>query len=358
VETSEQLCVNTDEQPRLPGPQDNDGFTNIEELANGAHPLLWNGNVPLLSIGGYSGAGPVDLLVTAGQSVILTGSADIGNSVRLYRKFSSYLFPSSLETAAGTLVQESAVSGNGAFSLTLNSPGSSGLYTFTVAVENAAGDLNTQTLQLFVDSGAPQISQITLGGESYYDGMVVTASSPLEAIVTDDVQVISLNLSVDGAADIDMFATGNGTISYNASTGYMYYSALNLSAGSHTLRITAVDTSNFTAQTALTVQVSDGTLRLTHGPLVYPNPITGTSGRIAYGLTQAAPIRLRIYNINAELVWDAEYASGASGGKVGYNEVYWDLRNGWGQSLGNGVYIGLLTSGNTFLGKVKIAVYR
>ncbi len=336
---------------------DHDDYTNIEELANGTHPMIGNGAVPLLQIGGYSNSGAVDLLVTANAAATVTGTADPGHAVRLYSKFSSHLYPSALESA-GTLVQESTVTGDGAFALSLNVPADGGLYAYTVVVENAAGDLNTQMLQVFVDSGAPQISLVTLGGDFYYSGMIVTPSALMEAMVTDDVQVVSISLVVDSGSSIDIMASGNTSVSYNSSTGYMSYTGLSLSAGRHTLVLSATDTSNFTAQATLLVEVSDGTLRMTHGPLVYPNPINGSSARFAYGLSEPANIRLRVYNINGELVWDTEFSSGTLGGKVGYNEVSWDGKNGWGESLGNGVYIGVFSSGNTYLGRVKIAVYR
>ena len=47
-------------------------------------------------------------------------------------------------------------------------------------------------------------------------------------------------------------------------------------------------------------------------------------------------------------------ASGAAGGKAGYNEVSWDAKSDSGEFIGNGMYLYFVVAGSNVIGKGKM----
>jgi len=85
------------------------------------------------------------------------------------------------------------------------------------------------------------------------------------------------------------------------------------------------------------------------GIFFYPNRVSVSamraasppeSARIAYTLSEDKPIRIFIYDVRQmRVIYHRTYASGAPGGRAGYNETPWDLVTDQGRPPGNGSYI-------------------
>ncbi len=73
----------------------------------------------------------------------------------------------------------------------------------------------------------------------------------------------------------------------------------------------------------------------------YPNPFHPNESptTIAYKLADNASVRMRIYTLSGNLVFEQDFAPGSVGGTVGLNEIVWDGRNGDNEFVASGGYI-------------------
>ena len=90
--------------------------------------------------------------------------------------------------------------------------------------------------------------------------------------------------------------------------------------------------------------------------VTYPNPFSppGEKIQMAYRLSAASEVDLKIYTLTGELVMEKTYAGGS-----GANQIEWDGTNGRGEPVKNGVYIAVIRSratGETV--KQKLAVVK
>ena len=95
--------------------------------------------------------------------------------------------------------------------------------------------------------------------------------------------------------------------------------------------------------------------------VTYPNPFSPPSEKIqiAYRLSAASEVELKIYTLTGELVMKKTYSGGSNGGLAGVNQIEWDGCNGRGEQVKNGVYIAVIRSvatGETV--KQKLAVVK
>ena len=96
----------------------------------------------------------------------------------------------------------------------------------------------------------------------------------------------------------------------------------------------------------------------------YPNPfhppVQGTT--LAWKLDDNATVRLRIFTLSGDLVFERSFPSGGTGGVAGLNEWVWDGSNGSGRTVSSGGYLALLEaqgSGETMhIMRRRIAVVR
>jgi hypothetical protein len=91
----------------------------------------------------------------------------------------------------------------------------------------------------------------------------------------------------------------------------------------------------------------------------YPNPFSSTT-RIAYFLTEDAPVNIQIYDYTGQLVWTRSIPAGAEGASGGPGrtecEIEWDGRNDRGELVRNGIYICKITAGsNSAMFKIAVA---
>src|SRR3989339_2052453 len=91
-----------------------------------------------------------------------------------------------------------------------------------------------------------------------------------------------------------------------------------------------------------------------------PNPYNPNNGsaRIWYWLSSSADTTIYIMNMNGVLVWKNTYLSGTNGGQAGENNVEFNGKNSWGDTLGNGAYLFKVVQGGRVVGGGKIAVIR
>ncbi len=113
----------------------------------------------------------------------------------------------------------------------------------------------------------------------------------------------------------------NGTVLYQDS----------FEAGTHELRIIAVDSTGATGEDRITFQVAEQLKIL--NVLNYPNPMQSNTN-FTYTLTQPAEVTIKIYTISGRLIKTIRDYSNAS-----FNMVEWDGLDGDGDRIANGVYL-------------------
>jgi hypothetical protein len=94
-------------------------------------------------------------------------------------------------------------------------------------------------------------------------------------------------------------------------------------------------------------------------PKNVPNPFRPRHGEgttIMYNLASASGAKMIIYDITGKAIWQKSFGPGAEGGKTGLNSVFWDGKNDFGEYVGNGAYIYIVTSGSKILHKGQMAV--
>ncbi len=97
------------------------------------------------------------------------------------------------------------------------------------------------------------------------------------------------------------------------------------------------------------------TVSLQGNPLNYPNPFDPASGTyISYILTKDSNISVNIYDLAGNNLTKLTRSAGSAGGSAGYNEVFWDGKTGSGQTVGNGMYIYLISIDGAISGKGKM----
>lgn len=91
---------------------------------------------------------------------------------------------------------------------------------------------------------------------------------------------------------------------------------------------------------------------ITSMPKNVPNPFKAQRGEgttIIYNLSSDTGTKVIIYDITGQAIWQKFLAPGEEGGKAGRNSVFWNGKSDFGDYVGNGVYIYLITSGSKVL---------
>ncbi len=183
--------------------------------------------------------------------------------------------------------------------------------------------------------------------------LTVTLALPPKTVLTTN------GLAVTGAdqiirikdnTSIGLTATsvvGISSIQYSVDSGgwIIYSSSFNLPLGQHTLTYFASDTFGLQGPVyTKTFIVAASQPQISGSMANYPNPFrAGTEPTILeYTLAQASGVRLRIFNLLGQLVYEKSYSQGSTGGVAGVNQILWDGRNGSGITVNNGGYVGVL----------------
>jgi hypothetical protein len=94
------------------------------------------------------------------------------------------------------------------------------------------------------------------------------------------------------------------------------------------------------------------------GLVNYPNPFRAGQDLcyLEYVLTPEAGVRLTIYDMMGQRVYERSYSQGEVGGSEGLNRISWDGKNDDGEVVGNGGYVAVLEVSGGPKMKRKIAV--
>ncbi len=84
---------------------------------------------------------------------------------------------------------------------------------------------------------------------------------------------------------------------------------------------------------------------------------TSTQPRIAYTLSDNKPVDLFIYDVrDMKVVYHRKFQSGQTGGKFGYNEIFWDGKTDFGNTISNGSYVLQAYTQGTLIGQTYFTV--
>ncbi len=225
---------------------------------------------------------------------------------------------------------------------------------------DAAGNVNTTyaSYDFYVISDRPEVS-LKSNGANIYSGDTIDKTPSLEITVITDKTLSTLNLLIDKAATNLL-----PSVTHPSSNPYIYFVSYKptLTDGTHSLEVLAIDAqSNRTTVEAsyLSVQSAAG-IAVQGTPLNYPNPFdpSTSSTSISYILSKASTTTIAIYNLAGGAIWKNTYASGAEGGRAGYNEITWNGKASDGSTVGNGIYIYLIMGDGKVLGRGKLGVFK
>ncbi len=196
-----------------------------------------------------------------------------------------------------------------------------------------------------VDTTPPAIT-LYLGDTTYQAGLPVGPSTLLIAKIYDE-NGINTSLAQIGHAitmtlDDQLPVVLNeyfGTATDDHATGWLYYPLSGLSSGSHTITLTAWDTSNNPATTSLTFTVlPPGEVQI-HNLSNYPNPFnTETTFYIAHNLAgDDLEITLQVINTSGQVVYSQTRSYQSAPAVI--NDWAWDGRLPSGKKVNEGLYI-------------------
>jgi archaellin len=226
-------------------------------------------------------------------------------------------------------------------------------------------DEHNQRVLLY--TARPVISGVKFNDAPYVSGDIIDPSPTLKMVLTDPagfggIDINNFKITVDSASPYTYSSFDDSTDSYDASTGLVTFKIKNaLPAGSHNFKIEVNDyLANWTAYNADNLLINDpaGAAQIIGTPLNYPNPFKPSSGttKLTYYMTVDANTSLYIFDMKASLIWKRDFSSGSMGGKAGYNEVVWDGKNDFNESVAENVYPFMVVIGGKIAGRGKIAV--
>ncbi len=121
--------------------------------------------------------------------------------------------------------------------------------------------------------------------------------------------------------------------------GKAFYSIKLENEGLHDLSVVAYDNGGNRSQKTFRIYAEEGTQKVS-SVLIYPNPLRGMGGtHITFKLEKGAKVELAIYSIAGTLIYRSnnEYFS------PGFNSIYWDGRDMFGDLPASGFYMVILT---------------
>ncbi|MBU0687193.1 MAG: metallophosphoesterase [Candidatus Margulisbacteria bacterium] len=253
------------------------------------------------------------------------------------------------------------------FYFTIPNALSTGYHTLYARAYDAYGRVGAEVSYRFYVTRSKPSLEITLDGQTVYSGDAISATPSVEGTLISAVGINTSTIKIvtDQTNDITSGITITPiTAPYTYSISYQFTTAL--TDGTHSILVTCSDTDNKTGTwevVALQVAAA-GDAAITSRALNFPNPFapsTGTVGvvggtNIGYTLSKNANVKIMIFDIMGTKLREINCATGATGGTVGYNEVYFDGLTNSGLTLGNGIYIYLLTIDGKVKAKGKLTV--
>jgi thermitase len=232
-------------------------------------------------------------------------------------------------------------------------------YSWHVIAYDTYGNLRESTVwnHTVAELTGPEIS-MTLDGREVSSGDIISSTPLIEAIITDDngIDPTSIIIFIDeGTAFERRYESLSG--SYIAGT-LSFELPSPLTAGSHTIKLMADDVFGNTSETALSELNVYSKGKVIGIPGNAPNPANSSTGTyLRYTLSKDLDVRIKLYTIYGNLIWQTRCGSGLKngdmglGGAMGLNEVYWDARSSMGKVVPNGAYIYLVLADGEVIAK-------
>ncbi len=215
-------------------------------------------------------------------------------------------------------------------------------------------EMNTLNTSVQPAAAGPVFSDLKFDGVLVVNKDYIGRTPVIMIKVLDNIAVSAstLKITIDGRVITQDIAFDGTYLSYHVTE--------ELGFGSHTFIFEAQDVSGNSGIKTFEGRVTDK-VAIVGQVLPYPNPYDPSSGemKITYQLTNETGVRIYIYTITAERIWENRIDAGEEGGHAGYNEVPWDGLTGFYEQVGNGVYLVQITDGKgKLLGTTKILVIR
>ncbi len=221
---------------------------------------------------------------------------------------------------------------------------------------------DNRTILITLVASGPAISNVKISGQPLVSGDAIPSLPYLTADIDTtsslDIRKDSLKLFWDDGPAVTPSITPADPLAPSYTISYQLPPP-GLSAGTHSLKITAADivgNSSTAEYSGLKVYAA---AQIVGTPLSYPSvfsPAKGENTKFTYQLGTDTTVTIYLFNLTGQCVWQKTYLSGTSGGRVGYNEVVWDGLTDFGRLAGNGVYIYKIVSGGKVLGTGQVAV--
>ncbi len=270
---------------------------------------------------------------------------------------------------------------SGSFAFTMNSQN----YVLPAGTIGGVGTLETSTsLSYELYSSIGQVSPVgssdsgsyslrsgyvcTLFDDIYIYNVNIDGSTASSATSISDKPVISADILDEcltpGSTSVEVYVDGKKYLVGLVKTGHKKYhfscspGAL-ISGVTHEVEIRATNLGGSADYFGLKQLKHPGILSITSKPKNVPNPFRPKHGEgttIMYDLSSDTGTKLIIYDITGKAVCQKSFDPGDEGGRSGLNSVFWDGKNDFGEYVGNGVYIFIITSGSKMLSKGQMMV--
>ena len=147
---------------------------------------------------------------------------------------------------------------------------------------------------------------------------------------------------------------------YEDTTGHLTYVPSNLTAGRHTLEVSATDRAGNEGRRKMDFFTQD-VFDFADTVIVYPNP-TSHNATVTFQLTKSADVTLEIYDVTGHLLYTDVLRNVVGQQSASPNEIFvWECDNQVGEPVAGGVYIYVLEAkreGETVRRSGKVAVVR
>lgn len=237
---------------------------------------------------------------------------------------------------------------------------------------NLAADRPTEGYSPEVRVGASGVSQIIMSSDARY---VRTANNVPEyqILANQTAQITGRAVDINGnpVAGIGLYfsiVSGTEAATLNGGLPQPLYLTTNANgeagvsfeAGARNQSVT-VEAAENTGTAGVRGQLVMG-ITVTEEGGVYPNPFNPLDptqwANIDYLLRQNASVKISIYTLLGDLVWDREYPAGSSEGSAGVRTIRWNGRNNQGVTVANGGYICVIKVNDQEQYRFKIGVYK
>jgi len=317
---------------------------------------------------GLLGTGRINLLeALSGLLVKITspaGGAYLKGKVDVYGTASGWNFNNYLLEALGNgnliTIETSSVSVESGKLGSWDTAGLNGEYSLRLTALAAGGGSAQTSEVVFIDNLSPE----------------AVISSPLDGAAVSDKVAIS-GRAKDQYFDHYLLEYGVGSSPstfQNLGTYYLPVDNTGLGTwetsglkGPYTLRLTVYDKTGFESIASIGLNVIQTSPTKEIQPqaglpatFALPNPFvrqTSTAETyFVYNLEGNFNAVIYLFDLNGNLIWQRSYAAGENGGKAGGNQVPWDGRNLYNESVPNGVYLYQVAADKKVIGRGKLII--